>query len=501
MGLFDDEVVQVNLEELDWLDEQIKLNMPEYQSEDVGEVVTTPQVLSSYVRISDDHMTAWIYLENKERAYRPMEISDLLSRYGVVKGIDYDMVKAIIEKQVYEMEIVVAEGKPAEEGEEGHYEFFFDTQMYHKPRILEDGSVDYTSMSELANVEKDQLIAKYHPAMAGVPGYGVDGTEISVGRNKDLPKLKGKGFYVGQNPNEYYASKEGKITLKNDRIDIEDVHKVRGDVDLITGKIEFYGDVEIQGTVAAGVVIKAGRNIIVSGVVSGAELYAGGDIILKKGLQGGNRAKIYAKGDVYAEFIEYAAVRTGGSVEANTFLSSYISADGEVHAKGSKGSIIGGYVHGLQGVKARNIGNEVEVKTVIHVGYEKEAYNKFALLSKKQTDAEKLYKNIVGKLVDLQKETRLKNIPAYKMEQVNRELLELAGQQEQYGDLLKKIKAEKETLNTIIEIGRGAKAIAENKVFSGCVIGTERAQIVIGQDMSCRMFYYENGAVENRVLH
>lgn len=499
MGLFDDEnFEQVGLDELDWLDEQLKLNMPDYHAEDVGEVITTPQVLSSYVRISDDHMCAWIYLENKGCLYTTAEIYDLLSQYGVIKGIDSDMIKAIINKQAYEQEILIAEGKDASLGEEGHYEFFFDTNHYHKPRILEDGSVDYTSMSELANVSQDQLIARYHPAQSGTPGYGVDGSTIPVGKKKDIPKLVGKGFYVGENPNEYFAAKEGKISLKNNRIDIEERHMVRGDVDMITGKIEFYGDVEITGAVASGVVIKAGRNITIGGVVSGAELYAGGDIVLKKGLQGGNRAKIFAKGDVFADFIEYAAIKAGGNVEANTILSSYVSADGQVAARGMKGYVIGGYVHGLQGVSAKNIGNDAEVKTVAHVGYEKEAFNKYSLLVKKQAELEKLLRSVSEKLIGLQREIKFKNIPAYRMEQVNREHLELTNQYEQYSTLLKKMKAEIETLNTVIEVGRGAKLSVENKIFRGSVVGAENAQLLIQSTMSYCQFFFENGTVRSK---
>lgn len=497
MGLFD-ELEQVGLDELAWLDEQLKLNLPEFQVEDVEEEIKyNSQVLNSYVRISDDKLTAWLYLREKENGeYTKMEILALLQEFGVSKGVDNDMIIAMIKKHAYEQELVIARGKEAEPGNEGHYEYYFDTENYKKPRILEDGSVDYSSMSELANVYKNQLIAKYFPADEGKPGYTIDGEKIPVTRTKDLPKLKGKGFYLGEDENEYYAEIDGKISIKNDRIEINQVHQIRGDVDLITGKVEFYGDIEITGSVSSGVIIKAGRNVTISGPVSGAEIYACGDVILKKGFQGGNRGKVIAKGDIYTDFVEYGVLVAGGNIEGNTFLSSFLSAEGFIKANGSKGSIIGGYAHGLQGLECRSVGNDYEVKTILHVGYEKEAYNKYTLLKQKEMESKKLISHCMTQIQDLQKEMQLKAIPSYRMTQINQQMNDLINQKNNYDTLLERMEKERTMIEDMIQVGRNAKIVVYDTTHKGCIIGIEKAQLIIEQDVRNRIFFFQSDTVQ-----
>ena len=505
MTLFEDgKESRVGLEELDWLDAQVRKNVPDYKVEDADmSAEELPQrVLASYVRVAEDKMVAWLYLQAKpeNEEYAVDEVIGILNGFHVTHGIDRDMIIAMVKKHVYEQEMEVAFGKEADPGRDGYFEYFFDQNLKKEPKILPDGSVDYTSMSQLANVYQNQLIIRYHSAQDGEPGYTVDGDQTEVTPCAELPKLQGKGFYMNEDGTEYYSEMDGKISIQEGKIEINQLHTINGDVDLIVGRVEFYGDIEITGNVANGVVIKAGRNVTIGGTVSGAEIYAGGDVLIKHGLQGANRAKIMAKGNVFADFIEYAAVRAGCNIEENFFLSSYLSADGMIKASGSKGSVIGGYAHGLCGIECTAAGTDVEVKTVLHVGYEKEAYNKYLLLCQKEKDAEKLIRTVSDKLSDIQYEIKFKSLPAYRMEQMNREVLELAEQNKEYTKMIQRIRTEKESLNRMLDQGRGAKLIVRDKIYRGCMVGAERAQISIDEDTGFKAFFYENGTVESRTL-
>ena len=46
--------------------------------------------------------------------------------------------------------------------------------------IREDGSVDYQSMNMVNSVQEGDVLAKYHPAVDGVPGMDVS-TAMPVG--------------------------------------------------------------------------------------------------------------------------------------------------------------------------------------------------------------------------------------------------------------------------------------------------------------------------------
>ena len=99
---------------------------------------------------------------------------------------------------------------------------------------------------------------------------------------------------------------DGKIEYSDSegRMEISSYFLVRGDLDMTRGNIRFGGDVEITGDVEPNMVIEAAGNIIVGGHVSTASLTAGGDILLKKGMQGSGRGFVKAGGNISGKFFD-----------------------------------------------------------------------------------------------------------------------------------------------------------------------------------------------------
>ena len=89
------------------------------------------------------------------------------------------------------------------------------------------------------------------------------------------------------------------------------------DVDASTGDIEYDGNVMIPGTVRTGFTVKAKGDIQVNGVVEGATLIAGGNIVIKRGVQGMSRGRLVSGGDICAHFFESANVEAKGDVLAD----------------------------------------------------------------------------------------------------------------------------------------------------------------------------------------
>lgn len=67
--------------------------------------------------------------------------------------------------------------------------------------------------------------------------------------------------------------------------------------------------------------VRAGGTLTVDGVVEGASLWAGKDIILRGGVLGDGKAVVFARGDIYARFFEYAKVEALGMIQADAFRS------------------------------------------------------------------------------------------------------------------------------------------------------------------------------------
>jgi uncharacterized protein (DUF342 family) len=165
-----------------------------------------------------------------------------------------------------------------------------------------------------------------------------------------------------------FAEISGRVDYKNRFLTVSSCYTVRGDADLSVGNISFNGDVSIKGNVISDITIEASGNIEVNGAVEGARLIAGGNIVLRSGIQGNDKGFLEARGDVIAKYIERTKVQAGGNIVVDALIHCLAESGNEILAKGKYGSIIGGTVKAQNSVKAQNIGAAVSSKTIIEVG-------------------------------------------------------------------------------------------------------------------------------------
>lgn len=455
----------------------------------------------TYVRISEDDHRAWLYLMPKEdeSPYTKEELLEILRVNEVVAGINEDNLIAMAKKKVYEREIKVAEYIAPVEGKDGYYEYFFDINGSSRhPKIREDGSVDYQSMNMVNNVKEGTLLAKYHPCVEGIPGKDVKGFEIPVTGVKSLPPLQGKGLIRDpEDENLYLAAQEGKVEYKDGRITLNNIHQISGDVDQIIGKVEFYGDVLISGNVEAGTIVRAGKSLTIEGTVEAADLTAGGDIILKRGIQGNQKAKIVCRGNLYADFIEHTQVKAGGNVEANIILNSQIEAEGKVLLTGKKGSLIGGNVHGTKGIDCKELGNEAEVKTIVHAGVLPDIMIRQRRLLKEEED----YKDALEKLLYSVKNIEHKvRATGSITEAIEKQLLAL---KEEKKILDEKMADNRERLAAVmnyIEKAKGAKVRVDGNLYKGSVICIDQCRMPVENNTVYMEYRNISGMIAGSVI-
>ena len=450
----------------------------------------------TYLRVEKDAMTAWLYLMPPEEGqyYTKGDLEKFLEHRGIINGYHSSNMSAIIKKQVFNREIVVAQGRQAVDGKDGYFEYLFTPDEYKAPKIREDGSVDYTNMSGLQNVRKGDKVAVYHHAVQGVNGYTVYGAELKAKPAKDLPPARGKG--IQRENDEYFALSDGKIEAKRGKIDIQKVHEIYGDVTLIIGKVEFFGDVIVNGNVESGVTIRAGRNIEVRGTTGNATLYAGGDVILSRGIQGGG--KISARGSVYADFIENTTVEAGGVVQSNTILNAQVYAKDKVITTGKKGCIIGGYAHGLKGIQAMSVGSDVEVRTILHCGYEPEDYEQLVELRHRETDLKEKLAELVEGMTDALREKRMRGSSTSASTEAK--LSEWNKQKDIYFQELDDIGQEREALEEIMEESKGACIKVEGILYRNVIIGINAEQMVVEKENRFIRYSADKGVIEASVL-
>lgn len=345
-----------------------------------------------WVILKIDERRMWVTLALKEpegeepTVFSPEFIESYLKENGITAGIDREAVQALSANVAYGQDVVVARGREPVNGMDGCYNFTVMMEdARSKPVVNKDGSVDYFNSLKLAMVKEGDVFAVYVPATAGEYGYTVFSEMLAPVRGRELRPLRGKGFTISEDGREYRASFDGRIIREDERIIIEKLYLVKGDLDIEQGNIKFNGDVEIKGDVRSGLCVEADGSIFIHGHVGGSRLTAGKNITIRKGIQGRNRCYIYAGGDVACSFVERCHISADGNIYADSIMDSDIVAKQKVIVSSKKGLIVGGEVTGVQGIVAKEAGNDAGILTVLRVGATGDYFKKIAEFKEQKT--------------------------------------------------------------------------------------------------------------------
>lgn len=296
------------------------------------------------------------------------DILDELKREGVTYGIIEKNIDAYIKSRQFCVNVIMAKSKPPVEGKSAQVVYHFETGAIAKPKINDDGSVDFHDLGNINHVAKDELLAEKIPMEIGQPGMNIFGVEIKQVKVKDCVLKHGNHIRVSEDGLKMYSEVSGHVSLVNDTVFVSNVYEVPADVGPSTGDIEYDGNVTVKGNVITGFTIKATGDIVVNGAVEGATLIADGGIILRNGIQGMNKGLLKAKGDIVAKFIESANVETESNIKTDAILHSNVTAKSKIIVSGKRGLITGGVVKAGDVIQAKTIGSTMGTTTSLEVG-------------------------------------------------------------------------------------------------------------------------------------
>lgn len=336
------------------------------------------------VSIDSQGMEATLFVlpPTPEEPYTVEKLVSLLSSSNVKQGVNLSALEAIINNETYNEYVTVARGKESMDGKDGFYTYHFNTsKIDNTPAILPDGSVDYFNKKSYEFVKEGQLLAEYTPATVGEYGFTVTGKLLMPKRGKDLPAIKGKGHRYDEEKKAYYATLSGQIEFENNKITIVNCLSISKDVDYSVGNIDFDGNVEINGNVIPNMSIRASGYVKINGYVDSASIYAGGDVILSKGVQGGDVSTIESGGNITAPFFESTTINCKGTLNADHILNCDITSDNAVILSGKRGLILGGVTRALRYIDAKTVGNKAELPTAIILGVDTQIIKDFGTVS------------------------------------------------------------------------------------------------------------------------
>ncbi|HEY3276634.1 MAG TPA: FapA family protein [Syntrophorhabdaceae bacterium] len=297
------------------------------------------------------------------------EIKQLLTKHGVVFGIDGEEIERAVMEEIYNSTILIASGKEPVEGRDASVEYMFTRETIIHPKEIEFDKVDYRELQTVFSVRKDEVLAQKTPAARGVGGTTVMGKQIPVKSVRDIRLVAGKNTRFSDDGAQVLANIDGQPILRDRTLTVEPVLDIKSDIDFDTGNIDFAGSLIIHGTITAGFSVKATENIDISGVVEDAHVEAGGNVLIKGGIQGGNKGIIRAGGNVSALFVQYGTIEAGRDILIGDVLHSTLSAGDRIFVLTGKGRILGGKVSAQNLIEAKSIGSESNVRTELRVGY------------------------------------------------------------------------------------------------------------------------------------
>ncbi len=325
---------------------------------------------SASVTISQDKMKAFVSFTPPDggKMLTLEEVLNLLSKNGVVYGMDISTLETIIKYPVYNEMVCVAEGTFPTNGENGRIEFHFDVSSERKPTILEDGRVDYRELNLVDSVQKGQKLCSLVPPSKGIPGKTVCGAEIPSTGGKAAVLPKGRNVESIEDGQALIAGMDGQASYINGKINVFSSYEVHADVDPTTGNIYFIGNVVVKGNVLSGFTVEAGGNVEVWGVVEGATIKAGGDIILRRGMQGAGKGILISGGDIIAKYIEHSNIEARHDIKSEAIMHSNVKCGNRLELTGKKGLLVGGTCKVGNEIAAKVIGSPMSTFTDIEVG-------------------------------------------------------------------------------------------------------------------------------------
>ncbi|QHQ62100.1 DUF342 domain-containing protein [Anaerocolumna sedimenticola] len=371
-------------------------------SDQVIEVKLTPVTIlpeNEYVRISvyPEHMYVIGRFYPPSTQGNPItmnEIVNSLSQAGVKYGIQNNNIEAFLANRKYCEDYVLARGTNPVEGKDAIITYNFNTDNTLKPKINEDGTVDFHQLDTISSINKGDILATLSPAVQGKAGMDIYGNPIPPKKVVNKILKHGRDIHLSEDGLVMYSDVSGHAVLTDGKVFVSNTYEVLADVDASTGDIVYEGNVTVKGNVITGYSIMAKGDIIVNGVVEGATLVAGGQIVLKRGMQGMSKGRMDAGSNIITKFIENAQVKAGGYITTEAILHSKVSAKGDIVVGGRKGFITGGEIRSGTTITVKNAGSTMGTSTLLEVGIDPGIIEEFRSLEKSimnmNTDMEKI---------------------------------------------------------------------------------------------------------------
>lgn len=449
------------------------------------------------ITVSNDRMAVSVMLIEPSGGGEDItenDVYDALEAENVTYGLDEEKINTMVEKKQYRQMFIAARGTPPVDGDDGRIKDYFPREAKLKYATRENGGIDFKSMNLIHNVKKGEVVCEITMPTEPKDGINVSGQPVR-GKNGTMPPIpQGKNVVYSPERDKLVTACEGNLTFRSGRFQVENVFSVAGNVDNSVGNIDFTGSVTIRGDVFEGFTVKAKGDITVMGIVEGAVLKAGGNILLHKGMRGMKSGVLEAEGDITAKFLEDCTIYAKNNIQAEYIINSEVSCGHDLTLIGKRGAFIGGSCAVYNQMNVKTVGASSHITTTVTLGMTPQLMaeverisGELVTASRKQAENTKDVTYLTGKLKDgtitprqQERLTRLKleaPVNALKEKKLKQQVAELARQ--------------------LREVGRARLSAGE--VHPGTVINIGDCKMSISKREESCSFYYLDGEIRKGI--
>jgi uncharacterized protein len=231
---------------------------------------------------TDDLIVEGVRREEPLTTLNSDDIKKRLAESQVQYGYDNQTIERLVEDPGQWH--LVAVGLPAEQGKNGFVEPQFAGSKKSVTYDDMENAVDFRKRFEIEQVESGDVIALIHPPIPGKPGKKVTGEDINPDPVSRVEVNCESGTELNPENDKILATTLGIPTYKKGKMHsfrVDNLYTHKGDVDIKSGNIHFRGHFKVEGGVTEGMKVAADGNVEIGDNVSGAEILAGGSILLK----------------------------------------------------------------------------------------------------------------------------------------------------------------------------------------------------------------------------
>lgn len=323
------------------------------------------QLAQGYIRLTLDEFNE----SNKKQIVG--EIIDLAVDKEISYGID---IKKLIDDLKPMEKFDVAKGLDPIPGEDAFIKMYEIKKT--EPLLYQDGKVNHYELNLINKIEKGDWLGERIEPKDGMPGTNIFGEEVEAKSGKQEKLKYDKAtvdaiFDADQGVTTLIAKRTGAIVYDQDIIGVSNFIEITGNVSYFTGNIDFDGFVDIKKSVEDNFSVRAVNDIQILGDmgIGGVDFIEStqGNIYIRGGIAGKNKARIICHGDLYTKFAADCTIICEGTVNIGYYAMNCNITAKEVILESTASKIIGGSIEAMVKVEVGELGSKTGVPTRVMI--------------------------------------------------------------------------------------------------------------------------------------